>query len=363
MRNEGLLDSFLKGKMNDVIQKSERDDFFENAFFRRGYLKNVWRVIVLCIAIFGTLSFFNEPAFAQSSFINGTYGGKTYKLFIPSSYDGSKDFPLVVMLHGCSQNADDFAKGTRMNNLGEEKGFLVLYPEQSSFANVNKCWNWFSVSNQKRGWGEPATIVGMINKVKGTYSIQNQSVFVAGLSAGGGMSVILGATYPEQFASIGVGAGLEYGASSSAFSAFYAMQNGGPNPNLQGKYAYEQMGKNARVMPVIVFHGNADSTVVLKNGNQVISQWATTNDWADDGILNGTIDDQADSVVEKTKQGGKAYTQYSYTNENGQIVLEKYIVNNMEHAWSGGSPLGSYTDEEGPNASEIMWSFFEKRLP
>ncbi|MGG3269235.1 PHB depolymerase family esterase [Priestia aryabhattai] len=296
---------------------------------------------------------------AAGSFTSKTYNGRTYKLYVPSSYQGGAALPLVVMLHGCTQDPDQFAAGTQMNALAETEKFFVLYPEQPSSANSNKCWNWFDTAHQSRGSGEPALIAGMVNQIKSSYSIDADQVFVGGLSAGAAMSVIMGATYPDIFAAISVGAGLEYKAATSVTGAYTAMSSGGPNPIQQGDLAYSAMGEHKRVVPVILFHGTADYTVAPINAHQILSQWAQTNDRASDGLDNNNIDDTADQTLPGTLSGGRSYTQYIYKDTAGKTVMEKYMIEGMGHAWSGGSTSGSYTDPKGPNATKLSWNFFK----
>ncbi|KML27661.1 poly(3-hydroxybutyrate) depolymerase [Priestia aryabhattai] len=296
---------------------------------------------------------------AAGSFTSKTYNGRTYKLYVPSSYQGGAALPLVVMLHGCTQDPDQFAAGTQMNALAETEKFFVLYPEQPSSANSNKCWNWFDTAHQSRGSGEPALIAGMVNQIKSSYSIDADQVFVGGLSAGAAMSVIMGATYPDIFAAISVGAGLEYKAATSVTGAYTAMSSGGPNPIQQGDLAYSAMGEHKRVVPVILFHGTADYTVAPINAHQILSQWAQTNDRASDGLDNNNIDDTADQTLPGTVSGGRSYTHYIYKDTAGKTVMEKYMIEGMGHAWSGGSTSGSYTDPKGPNATKLSWNFFK----
>lgn len=296
---------------------------------------------------------------AAGSFITKTYNGRNYKVYIPEGYQDGTAVPLVVMLHGCTQDPDQFSAGTQMNTLADSEKFLVLYPEQPSSANSNKCWNWFETAHQSRGSGEPALIAGLVNQVKANYTIDDNRVFVGGLSAGAAMSVIMGATYPDIFAAISVGAGLEYKAATNLTGAYTAMSSGGPNPIQQGDAAFTAMGNYKRVVPVIVFHGTSDYTVYPVNADQVISQWAQTNDKASDGVDNNNIDDTVDQTITGTVSGGRSYTQYIYKDATGATVMEKYTVDGMGHAWSGGSTEGSYTDPKGPNATQLSWNFFK----
>jgi len=304
--------------------------------------------------------FFKSPKEnVSSSFNTHVYNNRDYKLYVPSDIELVEALPLVVMLHGCTQNPDTFANATRMNEIAEKDKFLVLYPKQSSLANLKSCWNWFSTTHQSRGQGEPALIVGMVDDVKEKYQIDNNQVYVAGFSAGGAMSVILGVTYPDVFKAVGVGAGLEYKAVTNAINAADVMKTGGPNPFEQGVLAYQAMIEKNHIVPIIVFHGSLDPIVVVENGNQIISQWATTLDLVDDGQTNGSIDDVADEVITKQvpSKAGKEYTQYIYHDQFGNIIMEKYLINKMSHAWSGG-PNGSYTDPNGPDQSLIFVEFF-----
>ncbi len=299
------------------------------------------------------------PAVSEAgSFLSDSYGGKNYKVYIPTGYQSGQEVPLVVMLHGCTQNPDQFAAGTKMNDLADQEMFIVIYPDQPSSANMNKCWNWFEPGHQSRGSGEPSVIVGMVNEVKSRYSVDDNRVYVAGISAGAAMTVIMGVTYPDVFAAICVDAGMEYKAATSMTSAFTVMSSGGPTPNSQGNIAYNAMGSYARVVPTIVFHGTSDYTVATVNGNQVISQMAQTNDLASDGTDNNNIDDTPEETINGQVSGGRSYTRYVYKDNNGQIVMEKYMVEGMSHAWSGGSTAGSYTDPNGPDATTISWEFF-----
>lgn len=297
-----------------------------------------------------------STTFAAGQFLSYSHNNKSYKVYIPSSYQNGTQVPMVVMLHGCTQDPDQFAAGTKMNTIAERENFIVVYPDQPSTENQNKCWRWFLSGHQSRGYGDPAHIAGITQKVKQTFSIDSERVYVTGLSAGAAMSVIMGATYPDIFAAIGVGAGLEYKAATSELNAYSAMSGGGPDPNQQGTAAYQAMGAYARVVPTIVFHGTSDYTVYPVNGHQVASQWAQTNDLASDGENN--IDDTPDETITGQVTGGRSYTKYIYKDSTGKSIIEKYMIDGMGHAWSGGDVAGSYTDPKGPNASEMMWQFF-----
>ena len=272
-------------------------------------------------------------------FIAGTFsnaaGSRTYKLFIPSRCQEQR-LPLIVMLHGCTQSPDDFAAGTRMNFLAEEQNCFVVYPEQPSGANQSKCWNWFRTSDQRRGGGEPSMIAGITRQIMRDHVIDPKRVYVAGLSAGGAAAAIMGATYSDLYAAVGIHSGLACGAASDLPSAFAAMRQGG------GSKAVAD-GKTS--VPTIVFHGDRDTTVHPKNGDQIIEQSAratrpTTK------VLRGRV------------PHGHAYTRTILIDGAGRAISEHWNIDGAGHAWSGGSPTGSYTDPQGPDAAREMLRFF-----
>ncbi|HEX6291750.1 MAG TPA: PHB depolymerase family esterase [Herpetosiphonaceae bacterium] len=290
--------------------------------------------------------------------VSTSYGSRNYKLWVPAGYTGSSAVPLVMMLHGCTQSPDDFAAGTGMNTIAESANFLVVYPEQPSSADQNKCWKWFETAHQSRGSGEPAILAGIVNKIRSSYNVDGTRIYTAGLSAGGAMAVVMGATYPDLFSAIGVASGLEYKSATNMVDAWTAMRQGGPDPNQQGYAAYQAMGSAKRRVRAIVFHGTSDYTVYPVNGDQVAAQWAQTNDYIDDGSDNNSVDATADNVTRGTVSNGYTYTKSVYNDASGRPLLEKWIVDTMGHAWSGGSTAGSYTDPKGPRASQEIWRFF-----
>jgi poly(hydroxyalkanoate) depolymerase family esterase len=273
---------------------------------------------------------------------NGS-GTHAYKLYIPSKYCG-QPLPLVVMLHGCTQDPDDFAAGTGMNFLAEERGFLVAYPAQAPCANASKCWNWFETAHQQRDQGEPSIIAGITREVMAEYRVDASRVDVAGLSAGGAMAAIMAVTYPNLYAAVGVHSGLAAGCAHDLPSAFAAMQHGGPAG---------QTGVD-RTVPLILFHGDHDTTVHPDNADHLLQQWATVEPVAAQRTALSM------TAREGQAAGGKAYTCEIYRDARGQIVVERWIIHGAGHSWSGGRPSGSYTDPTGPDASREMVRFFQE---
>lgn len=288
-------------------------------------------------------------------------GSRAYKLFVPSSYR-AEPMPLVVMLHGCKQDPDDFAAGTRLNQLAEELGFLVAYPAQSARANGSRCWRWFEPGDQARHGGEPSIIAGIVARIGEAYRIDERRVFVAGLSAGAAMAVILGQTHPDVFAAVGAHSGLPHGAAHDVASAFAAMHGGGIHPAGAGAQAPAEAASGhgdapSRGVPTIVFHGNRDATVAPKNGLAIAERAAST--------LAPATGPLAREVQDHTAQGRRS-TRTRYVDRDGLPWVEQWIVHGGGHAWSGGSASGSFADPLGPDASREMLRFFlqhERREP
>jgi poly(hydroxyalkanoate) depolymerase family esterase len=281
----------------------------------------------------------DEPS-TPERFVAGHYansaGRRDYKLYVPPGA-GQRPLPLVVMLHGCGQDPNDFAVGTAMNEAARAQQCFVLYPAQSQRVNPKRCWNWFKPHHQQRGRGEPAVLAGMTRDVLQRHAIDPQRVYVAGLSAGGAMAAILGDAYPELYAAVGVHSGLAVGAASDLPSAFAAMKDGGT-----------RVARAASGMPTIVFHGDADTRVHPSNGEQLIAASVGTA-----------------SVVETEclQRPGNHHrcTRRIYRGPDGRVIAEHWLVHGASHAWSGGNTRGSHTDARGPDATAEMLRFFLER--
>jgi poly(hydroxyalkanoate) depolymerase family esterase len=270
-------------------------------------------------------------------------GRRSYKLYVPRRRQTGKR-ALLVMLHGGTQDADDFAAGTRMNALAEEHGFIVAYPSQSKAANASLCWNWFSPEHQMRGRGEPAIIAGITSAIVADYDIDPARVFVAGLSAGGAMAAVMGATYPDLYAAVGVHSGLPYRSAADLPSAFAAMRGNakrGRSPKLRST------SNEAPRVRTIVFHGDSDNIVHPSNATNMFDA------------------ERAGESVEhaEARHPTRAHTRTVTRDKTGAVVVEQWLVHGSGHAWSGGSPDGTYTDPHGPDASREMLRFFFEEQP
>ena len=278
-----------------------------------------------------------EPRFIDGRFACAA-GARRYKLFIPSRYRG-QPLPLVVMLHGCTQAPDDFARGTRMNSLGEAEGCFVLYPAQSQDANPSRCWNWFQPAHQSREGGEPAIVAGLVRELAATYGLDRERIYVAGMSAGGAMAVVLGQAYPDLFAAVGAHSGIPYRAAHDMPSALAAMHARGDRGPLAARSA-----DAPSPVPTIAFHGDRDTTVSPANGERIVAAFAATPA----SSAGGT-------------EGGRTYTRTVHTDAQQRVVAEHWVVHGAGHAWSGGDAHGSFTDAGGPDASREMLRFFLER--
>lgn len=287
-----------------------------------------------------------------------THAGLTrrYKLYTPPRTSGQAS-ALVVMLHGCTQNPDDFSAGTDMNALAREQGFMVLYPEQAQDANPQRCWNWFKHNHQKRGSGEPALIASLAQFLAQQHGIDPRRVYIAGLSAGGAMAAIVATAYPDVFAAAGVHSGLPSGAAGNVAEALMLMKHGGTN-GANGGVGRGGLGAQPLVqqfVPTIVFHGDQDPTVHPRNGEQVLAA-ALASHARHTGLPNGA------TCPTKVEQGvsrhGRRFTRSTYCDDAGTPLAEHWVLHGAGHAWSGGTASGSHTDATGPDATREMVRFF-----
>jgi poly(hydroxyalkanoate) depolymerase family esterase len=289
-------------------------------------------------------------------------GSRNYKLWVPPTMDAGKPSPLLMLLHGCTHDAEDMAEISGINDVAAANQFLVVYPEQPFLANLLKCWNWFDPKHQSRDAGEPSILAAIVAQVCSVHHIDADRVYVAGVSAGGAMAVIAGVTYPDLFAGIAVCAGAEFKAATNVSAGLAVMKHGGPDPAMQGQAAFEAMKdglahKPRRRMPVIVFHGTADTRVSPINAQQIVSQWQATNAClaAEHGENGFNLSEE---VIVDQVPGGYPYRKHVYSDQTGRVLMENWTVQGLGHAWSGSPRVHKYGDPKGPEASREIWRFF-----
>ncbi len=267
-----------------------------------------------------------------------------YKVYLPpAAASFSRRVPLIVMLHGCTQDPDDFALGTRMNDLAERDGFVVAYPQQPARSNSSKCWNWFRPEDQFRDGGEPAKIARMVKDMTARYSIDTARVFVAGMSAGAAMAIVMARTFPEVFAAVASHSGLPYRSASNVVSALSAMKNArtGEHPSID----------TSNSVPMIVFHGDQDRTVDQQNADALVRQ--AMSSWPS----RDSIGTPQTTVV---TEGGRVCERNLFHAASGKTAIEQWTIRGAGHQWSGGNTSGSHTDASGPDATEHIVRFFNQ---
>lgn len=263
-------------------------------------------------------------------------GARRYRLFVPATR-GARP-PLLVMLHGCTQDPDDLARGTRMNEVAAEMGFVVAYPEQPASAQPQKCWTWYDRAHQGRS-GENLLLAGIAREVAAGQGVDATRIYVAGISAGGAMAVNAAAAYPELFAGAAAHSALPYGAASNVLEGLGAMKGAGPAADSLAAHLRAALGE--RTMPLLVVHGGADPVVVPANGRKLAEQFAAAQ-----GLASPAAD-------EATSEGGATVHRTRWLRD-GRALVELVAVDGVGHAWAGGSSDGTYTDARGPDVSRLL---------
>ena len=317
------------------------------------------RVIATAVVSVGLLIGTSPRAETRS----GEIDGYRYRLFVPEAEAPASARPLLVVLHGCQQSAEEMARLSRFDALAASRGFVALYPETGpSVANPYGCWRWWAPENQLRKGGEPEAIVDMVSEASATTGVDPQRVYVVGLSSGGAMSAILGALFPEIFAAVGVHSGMAYAAASNGSCALRAQSEGAVAAESRATIAYNAQGREHRPVPLMVIQGSEDNVVAPENAGLLIQQFAQLNDLSDDGDgANQSIDAVPASTREDRIAEGRLFRTRVYHDTRGEEIMREIMVEGMGHAWSGGLPGLDFSDPRGPDAAVLFWSFFENR--
>ncbi|BAO92867.1 alpha/beta hydrolase family esterase [Caballeronia cordobensis] len=288
------------------------------------------------------------PQWLSGRFSHPT-GAHDFKVYVPATHRRGTPTSLIVMLHGASQDADDFALGTGMNRAAESGGYIVMYPQQGTSANMFRCWNWFRSADQVRDSGEVSIIAGITREVMASYEIDPTRVFIAGMSAGAAMAVNVAVTHPDLYSAAGIHSGLAFGVADEAFSAMTAMRRGTGTAQLS-------VARNAigvcRAVPLIVFHGDQDTTVHPQNAEVLMHMHQR--------LMLGTDEALASITTELGQvEQGYPYTRDTFRRSGGEVFGERWLIHGLGHAWSGGNRNTTHTDARGPNAAREMMRFFE----
>ena len=298
---------------------------------------------------------------ARGRFVDGTFtsdaGTRRWKLWVPSGYDAARRYPLVVMLHGCTQDPDDLARGTRATAHADSVGALVLLPEQPQSANPKKCWNWYDPAHQRRDVGEPALIAGMTRQVLGDWAVDPQRVYLAGISAGAAMASVATISYPDVFAAVALHSGIPFGAASTVLEGVSAMSKGAADTSRLAHVAFDAMGTRAREIPAIIVQGADDPVVRPVNAAQTRDAWIAMNALA---RARSGRSDNGDRAWRRSDSsaGGLAFVEECFAAPSaGECEVKTLLISGLGHAWSGGSKLGTFTDERGPDATTEIFRF------
>jgi poly(hydroxyalkanoate) depolymerase family esterase len=283
-----------------------------------------------------------------------------YSLYVPSTYRGRAAVPLLVMIHGCNTTADQQAMANEYGPLAERHDFIVLYPDvDPADAGIVHCWKGlWRPAGEERGRGDAGAIAGMTGRIAGTYRVDRTRMYAIGMSSGGAETSILGAAYPDLYAAIGIHSSLAYMRGSKG--CLGAEYKPGPPTARLAREAYLAMGHRARVMPVILFHGDRDHTDPYQCGRQALAQWLATDDLVAAHTRTSLLPLHPSSVTQGRVLEGRTYTVSSYARARCTVV-QFWTIHGMDHFWSGGTPqpaLAEFTDPSGPSAAEASWAFF-----
>ena len=295
---------------------------------------------------------------AAGRFVDGTTstgaGTRRWRLWIPDGYDASRRYPLIVMLHGCTQDPNDLARGTRATEHADRNGVLVLLVEQPESANPKKCWNWFDPSHQRRDTGEPSLIASASRQVMDAWPVDTRRVYIAGISAGAAMASLVAVAYPDLYAAVALHSGIPYRAASNVMDGVGVMAKGTADVGRLATLARDEMGPRARRIPAIIIQGTDDPVVRAVNATQTRDAWLAMN-----ALVAGVPPSDAKPPTRvEGESGGLGFTRECHQGrESSACEVALVMIAGLGHAWSGGSKAGTFTDERGPDATAEIFRF------
>ena len=284
---------------------------------------------------------------------------RDYLVYVPKGHSNWRASPMVVLIHGCKQTPEEIAAGTRIAQMADDLGCVVLLPRQKQRANQWNCWNWFDGATS-RGWGEASIVAAQIQHVRDFHRIDKRRVFVAGMSSGGALAAILGVRHPDLVAGTFIHSGIPCGAASSPLKAFAAISNGADTDIVEiGTRARAAVNKAALPVPLIVIQGTLDTAVPPLNAVELVRQYLALNGHA---AAKGPLAElPLPDHVGTTTEGGRPVTISDWT-DGGRVIVRHVLVEGLGHAWSGGDEQYAYNDSHGPDATALLGGFVRTAL-
>ena len=298
-------------------------------------------------------------------YYSNAFGQYRSLVYVPGTVRPEKPAPLVVVLHGANTTAEQQRAANLFDPVAVRERFIVMYPDHETDRafgpHLLQAWRFYNPLEMQRGVGDAEAIAELTRQAMATWNVDPERVYVVGMSAGGWMTSIMGATYPDLYAAIGVAEGGGYGIGLAGLA-----QPLGPlilQPELLALAAYQAMGSRARVVPVINFQGDRDAAAPPTTGAHLVQQWLMTNNLVASGGLRSPFPLEPTETIDVTPKAGYPYHVDIYKDEQGCRILEQVRIEQMEHYWPGGSDApesAGFTDPEAPSGAEMSWAFLKR---
>lgn len=293
------------------------------------------------------------------------FGSYRSLVYIPSSVDLNKPAPLVVVLHGANTTAEEQRKANLFDPLAVREHFMVMYPDTETDGAIGEhlvqSWHFYDPLEMQRGVGDAQAIAELTRQAMATWNVDPERVYIVGMSAGGWMTSIMGATYPDLYAAIGIAEGGPYGIGLAGVGQPIGSEL--TPPSLLALAAYQAMGSYARIIPVINFQGAQDPAATPASGAAAVQQWLMTDNLVASGNMNTPFPLSPTETVDVTPKTGYPYHVDTYKDPQGCLILEQVRIEQMGHYWPGGSAdpkLRGFTDPQAPSGAEMSWAFLKR---